>query len=50
MTVENCMHHAILTAIENVLIPRVEMPVKSITGSTGHGMNSEVQSLIEGIS
>ena len=43
MTVENCMHDSILTAIKNAVIPRVEMAVKSITGSTGHGMNSEVQ-------
>ena len=43
MTVENCMHDAILTAIDNVVYPRVEMAVKSITGSTGHGTNSEVQ-------
>ena len=43
MTVENCMHDAILTAIYNVVIPRVEMAVKSNTGSTGHGTNSEVE-------
>ena len=43
MTVENCMHDAILTAIDNVIIPRVEILVKSITGSTGHGTNSEIQ-------
>ena len=43
MTVENRMHDAILTAIDNVVIPRVGMAVKSITGSTGHGTNSKVQ-------
>ena len=43
MTVENHMHDAILTAINNVVIPRVERAVKSITGSTGHGTNSELQ-------
>ena len=43
MTVENRMHDAILTAIGNVVITRVEMAVKSITGLTGHGTNSEVQ-------
>ena len=38
------MHDAILTAIDKVVIPRVEMAVKSITGSTaGHGTNNEVQ-------
>ena len=43
MTVENCTHDAIVTAIDNVIIARVEMAVKSITGSTGHRINSEVQ-------
>ena len=43
MTVENRTHDAILTAIDNVVIARVEMAVKSITGSTGHWINSEVQ-------
>ena len=43
MIVEKCMHDAILTAICIVVIPRVEMAVKSITGSTGHGTNREVQ-------
>ena len=43
MTVENCMYDAILTAIDNVVIPRVDMAVKSITVSAGHGTNSEVQ-------
>ena len=42
-TVEKRMHDAIWTAIDNVLIPKVEMTVKSITGSTGHWTNSEVQ-------
>ena len=43
MTVKNRMHDAILTAIDNVVIPRAEIAAKSITGSTGHGTNSEVQ-------
>ena len=42
MTVENCMHDAILTGLRNMVIPRVELAVKLITGSTGHGTNSEV--------
>ena len=43
MTVEFCMHDAILTAIDIVVVPRVEMTVKSITGSTGRRPNIEVQ-------
>ena len=43
MTVENRMNDAHLTAIDNVVIPRAEMTVKLITGSTSHGTNSEVQ-------
>ena len=43
MTVHNCIHDAILTTMNNATIPRVEMALKLITGSTGHGTNSEVQ-------
>ena len=43
LTVENRKHDAIVTAMDKVVIPRVEMAVKSITGSSGHGLNSEVQ-------
>ena len=43
MTVENCMHDAIFTAMDKVVIPRVEMAVRSITGSSGHGPNFVVQ-------
>ena len=43
MTVENRMQDAILTAIDDVVIPRNEMAVKSITGSKGHGKEGEVQ-------
>ena len=43
MTVENCMHDTILTDIYKLVITRVEMAVKSITGCTGHGTHSEVQ-------
>ena len=43
MTVENRTHDAILTAIDNVVIARIAMAVKSITGSTGRRINSEVQ-------
>ena len=42
-TVKNCMHDAILTAMYKMVIPRVAMAVSSITGSSGHGRNSEVQ-------
>ena len=43
MTVENRMRDAILTAMDKVVIPRAEMTVRSITGSSGHGPNSVVQ-------
>ena len=43
LTVENRMHNTILTAMDKMVIPRVEMAVKSITGSSGHGPKSEVQ-------
>ena len=43
MTVENRMHDAILTAMDKMVIPRVEMAVRSITGSSGHGLNGIVQ-------
>ena len=43
MTVKNRMHDAILTAIDKVVISRVERAVKVITSSTEHGTNSEVQ-------
>ena len=36
------MHDAILTAMDGMVIPRVEMAVRSITGSSGHGPNNEV--------
>ena len=42
-TVENRMDDAILTAMDKVVIPRIEMAVKSITSSSGHGPNSDVQ-------
>ena len=37
------MQDAILTAINDVVIRRVEMAVRSITGSSGNGRNSIVQ-------
>ena len=43
MTIENCIHDAILTAIDNVVMARVEMAVKSITSLARHGTSSEVQ-------
>ena len=43
MTLENRSHDTIVTATEILVIPRVELAVKLITGSTGHGTNSEVQ-------
>ena len=32
MVVKNCMHDAILTAMDNVVFPRVEIAVRSVTG------------------
>ena len=45
IAVENGMQYAILTAMNNVVIPRVEMAARSITGSSGNGPNSIVQNL-----
>ena len=41
--VENPMRGAILTTMNNVVIPRVEMAVRSANGSSGNGTNSAVQ-------
>ena len=43
MTVVNHMHDAILTAMDNVVFLRVEMAVRSITGSSGQRPSSVVQ-------
>ena len=43
MAIENRMHDASLKAMDTVVIPRVEIAVRSITGSSGHGRNSVVQ-------
>ena len=43
MTVENHTHDAVLKATKNVVVAKVEMVVKLITGSAGHGTSSEVQ-------
>ena len=43
IAVENLMHDAILTAMNDVVIPRVEIAVRSITGSSGNGRNSIFQ-------
>ena len=40
--VENRMHDAILKAMDKMVIPRVELALRSITGSSGHGPISEV--------
>ena len=45
MTVENRMHDAILTTIDNVVIPRVEMAVEPITRLAGHRTGIEIQNL-----
>ena len=43
MTVKNRMDGPILTAMYKVVLPRAEMAVRSITGSSGHGPLSVVQ-------
>ena len=43
IAVENFMHDAILTTMNDVVIARVNMAVKSITGSSGNGPNGKVQ-------
>ena len=40
---ESRFRDEILTAVDNMVIPRTEMSVKSITESLGHGPNSVVQ-------
>ena len=42
-SVENRMHDAILAGLDKAVIPGVEMALRSITGSSGHGPNGEVQ-------
>ena len=41
--VENRMNHAILTAMNNVVFPRIEMAVRSITSSSENGPNSRFE-------
>ena len=43
--VENWIHDAILTAMDNVVIPRVEMALRSIAASSGRWPNSVFQKL-----
>ena len=43
LSVENRMHDPILTAVDKVVITRVETAVRSIAVSIGHGPNSDVQ-------
>ena len=43
MIFEIRMQDAILTAMDKISIPRVEIAVRSITGSSGHGPNNVVQ-------
>ena len=42
-TAETRKHDAILTAMDNVVTPPVELAVRSITASSGHGTNSALQ-------
>ena len=41
--VENQMHHAILTGMDNVVVTRIEMAVNLIAGSSGLGANCVVR-------
>ena len=41
--VENRIHDAVLTAVNNVVILQVEMAIQSITSSSGNGPNSIFQ-------
>ena len=43
MTVENCMQDAILTAMDRVVMPRIEISVRTITDSSGHGTSRVVK-------
>ena len=45
LTVKNCIYNAILTTMDIVVIPRVEIAVRSITGSSGQGPSNVVQNL-----
>ena len=42
-TVENRVHDAISTAMDNLIQPQVEMAVRALTGSSGRGPSGEVQ-------
>ena len=41
--VQNCMHDAVLKKVNNVVIPRVVMAVRSTTDSSRNGPNCKVQ-------
>ena len=43
MTIANRMHDAVLAAMDNMVIPRVQMAMRSITESLGRGSISVVQ-------
>ena len=45
MAVENWVHDAILTRMDNVVVPRLKLIVRPFTGLSGHGPNSMVQNL-----
>ena len=40
---ENWNHDSSLTAMDNAVVPRVEMAVRAISGSSGRGRNSKVR-------
>ena len=41
--IRRAVDDAILTAMDKMIIPRIETAVRSITGSTGHGTISDIQ-------
>ena len=48
MAIEKRVHDAILTAMDNLLIPRVEILLRSVIESQGRGPNSKVQNTDKG--
>ena len=49
IAVENCMYDTILAAVSDVVIPRAEMAVRSITSSSGMDLTVQSRTLIEKI-
>ena len=43
MAVKNQVHDVVLTTLDNVVIPKIELAVRSVTGSSKRGPNSVVK-------